>query len=83
MPTREQEGLEKVKTPDGLLPVCAWCKRVRDDQGVWIEVDVRLRSEAEFTHGICPECLEKHLSSRINDARDFADKRQTECNGVN
>ena len=73
MPTREQEGLEKVKTPDGLLPVCAWCKRVRDEQGVWIEVDVRLRSEAEFTHGICPECQEKHLSSRINDGRDFAD----------
>ena len=52
MPTREPEGLEKVKTPDGLLPVCAWCKRVRDEQGVWIEVDVRLGSEAEFTHGI-------------------------------
>ena len=83
MPTREPEGLEKVKTPDGLLPVCAWCKRVRDDQGVWIEIDVRLRSEAELTHGICPECLAKHLSSRVNDARDFDDKRQTECNGVN
>jgi GAF domain-containing protein len=54
-------ALETVKTLHGLLPICAWCKRIRDDKGYWgqVEAYVRARTDAEFTHGICPECLEK------------------------
>lgn len=54
-------ALEKVKTLHGMLPICAWCKRIRDDQGYWSQVEayVRAHTDAEFTHGICPECLEK------------------------
>jgi hypothetical protein len=46
---------------EGLLPICASCKRIRDNQGSWkqIETYVRDRSEAEFSHGICPECAKK------------------------
>src|ERR1035438_7122860 len=55
------EALEKVKTLSGLLPICAWCKRIRDDKGYWSQVEkyVHEHTGADFTHGICPECLEK------------------------
>lgn len=55
------EALAKVKTLSGLLPVCASCKRIRNDQGYWqqMEMYIREHSEADFSHGICPECAEK------------------------
>ncbi|MBN2224180.1 MAG: PAS domain-containing protein [Deltaproteobacteria bacterium] len=56
-----QEALSRVKTLSGLLPICASCKRIRDDSGNWdpIEVYIRDRSSAQFSHGICPECARK------------------------
>lgn len=53
-----QEALAKVKTLSGLLPICASCKKIRDDKGYWTQVEVYVRdhSEADFTHSICPEC---------------------------
>ena len=50
--------LEKVETLSGLLPICASCKNVRDDQGYWrrIEGYISERSGAEFSHGLCPTC---------------------------
>jgi PAS domain S-box-containing protein len=56
-----QEALEEVKTLSGLLPICSECKKIRDDKGYWnqLEVYVQDHSEAEFSHGICPDCLEK------------------------
>ena len=45
----------------GLLPICTSCKKIRDDQGCWnqLEIYIREHSEAEFTHGLCPECVKK------------------------
>jgi PAS domain S-box-containing protein len=56
-----QEAMASIKTLSGLLPICAACKKVRDDSGYWnrIEDYVRDRSQAEFTHGICPDCARK------------------------
>jgi PAS domain S-box-containing protein len=56
-----QEALSKVKLLGGLLPICANCKKIRDDKGYWqqIEAYIRKHSEAEFSHGICPECARK------------------------
>jgi PAS domain S-box-containing protein len=53
-----QEALAKVRTLSGMLPICSKCKKIRDDKGYWnqIEIYIRERSEAEFSHGICPEC---------------------------
>jgi PAS domain S-box-containing protein len=53
-----QAALADVKTLSGILPICAWCKKVRDDAGYWhqVEVYVRDHSTAEFSHGICPAC---------------------------
>jgi len=52
------EAANKVKVLRGLLPICASCKKIRDEQGEWgpVEVYIRERSEASFTHGICPDC---------------------------
>jgi len=54
-------ALAHVKVLQGLLPICCWCKRIRDDKGYWTRVETYLADHAEvdFTHGICPECLEK------------------------
>jgi integral membrane sensor domain MASE1 len=56
-----QEALSRIKTLKGLLPICAACKKIRDDKGYWnhIESYIRQHSEAEFTHGICPSCAQK------------------------
>ena len=52
------EAAEKVKLLSGLIPICASCKKIRDDKGYWSQVEVYIRdhSEATFSHGICPEC---------------------------
>lgn len=52
------EALDRVKTLRGLLPICAWCKKIRDDNGYWTQVEsyVKKNSDAEFTHCICPAC---------------------------
>src|SRR5262249_26244801 len=53
------EALKHVKTLNGLLPICASCKKIRNDGGYWEQVEtyIRSRSNAEFTHGICPDCV--------------------------
>jgi PAS domain S-box-containing protein len=56
-----QEALDNIKTLKGLIPICANCKKIRDDEGYWQDVAVYVRdhSEAEFSHGICPDCLKE------------------------
>ena len=56
-----QEALANVKQLGGLLPICASCKKIRNDHGYWeqIEAYIRDHSEAEFTHSICPDCAKK------------------------
>jgi GAF domain-containing protein len=58
---RMAEALERVKILHGLLPICAWCKRIRDGKGYWSQVEAYMHEHAgaDFTHGICPECLDK------------------------
>lgn len=53
-----REAMASVKTLKGLVPICAWCKKIRDDDGYWQHIEAYLRdhSEAELSHGICPEC---------------------------
>lgn len=53
---------DQVKTLSGLLPICAWCNRIRDDKGAWsqIEVYIHEHSEVRLSHGICPDCLKSH-----------------------
>jgi hypothetical protein len=47
-----------------MLPICAHCKKVRDDQGYWTRIEdyISRHSEADFSHGFCPDCIEKHYA---------------------
>jgi len=56
-----QEALKKVQVLEGLLPICAWCKRVRNDRGEWEQVEryVSRHSHATWSHGICPDCQKR------------------------
>ncbi len=56
-----QEALAQIKTLKGLLPICAACKKIRDDQGYWEQLEVYItdRTDAEFSHSICPDCAQK------------------------
>lgn len=56
-----QRAMAEIKTLRGIVPICASCKKIRDDHGYWkqVEVYVREHTEAEFSHGICPGCMKK------------------------
>ena len=56
-----QDALTKIKRLRGLLPICASCKKIRDDKGYWNELEAYIseHSEAEITHGFCPDCMKK------------------------
>jgi len=58
-----KEALDKVKVLSGLLPICAYCKQIRDDAGYWSQIEsyISRHSDAEFSHGICPDCVKKHF----------------------
>lgn len=55
-----ENALNEIKTLSGLLPICANCKKIRDDEGYWQDVAVyfRDRTDVDFSHGICPDCFE-------------------------
>ena len=59
-----QQALTKVTKLQGLLPICSYCKKIRDDKNYWHQVELYIseHSGAQFSHGICPECKEKVLS---------------------
>ena len=71
-----QEALDKIKTLKGLIPICASCKKIRDDQGYWNNVESYIKShaEVEFTHGICPDCMKKLYP---NYCKDDENKNET------
>ena len=56
-----KSALDEVKTLSGFLPICATCKKIRDDKGYWNQIEgyIQEHSDAQFSHGICPECAEK------------------------
>jgi K+-sensing histidine kinase KdpD len=59
---RLRSALEEIKTLRGILPICAYCKKIRTETGSWVELEnyVRKHSRAEFSHGICPGCVREH-----------------------
>ena len=58
---RLQDALSKIRVLRGLIPICASCKSVRDDKGFWHKVEkyIRDHSDAQLTHGLCPDCVRK------------------------
>lgn len=58
-----QEALNEVKTLRGIIPICAYCKKIRDDKGLWNQLEAYLNSHTgvEFSHGACPDCFKKQM----------------------
>jgi DNA-binding NtrC family response regulator len=73
-----RDALDQIKALRGLLPICASCKDIRDDRGYWHQIEdyVRKHSDAEFSHGICPECAEK-LYPELYQNKDNAKKMES------
>ncbi len=67
-----RDALAKIKTLSGLLPICGFCKRIRDDKGYWEQVEsyISKHSEAQFSHGVCPECVKKYYGEFFDKAKD-------------
>ena len=72
-----QKALAEVKTLSGMLPICAWCKKVRDDEGYWqkIEAYFKSHSDLDFTHGICNECAQKVYPDLYHDQEGQDEER--------
>jgi len=66
-----QKAFDEIKKLQGIMPICSYCKKIRDDQGYWNQVEdyVSRHSEAQFSHSICPECLKKHYP-------DFSERKK-------
>ena len=66
-----QAALERIETLSGLLPICAGCKRIRDDRGYWQQVEAYIQdhSKARFSHGLCPDCCVKLYPEVFGDTR--------------
>ena len=67
-----EKAIAKVKILSGFLPICAGCKKIRDDDGYWNQIEeyIRDHSEAEFTHSMCPECLKEYYPELYKDKED-------------
>ena len=78
-----QTSLAQVKLLSGLLPICAHCKKIRDDQGYWKQVEgyISSHSEATFSHGICPECLHKLYPEQEQSVLDAIERKETQNAG--
>jgi K+-sensing histidine kinase KdpD len=61
----------EVEQLTGLLPICAFCKKIRTKGGEWVQIEryISDRSSAEFSHGYCPECMEKHFGEYLRDRK--------------
>jgi hypothetical protein len=64
-----EEALANIKVLRGLIPICSYCKKVRDDQNYWQQVEQYIEShaEVEFSHSVCPECYEREIAPHLED----------------
>jgi len=63
-----EEAMARVKTLQGLLPICTYCKKIRNDRNYWQQVEAYIadHSEAQFSHGICPECYARYVKPELD-----------------
>lgn len=71
-----EDAISQIKQLQGLLPICSYCKKIRDDQNYWQQVETYItgHSEAQFSHGVCPDCYEKYVKPEL---------MELECREVN
>jgi PleD family two-component response regulator len=76
-----QQALSEVKKLEGLLPICSYCKKIHDEKSNWQQLDsyIAARSDAKFSHGVCPDCLERLVKpqlARLREERATSSKRE-------
>ncbi len=66
-----QDALAEVKTLREFLPICSYCKKVRDDQNYWLQIEnyISVHTSTQFSHGICPDCYESNLAPQIEELK--------------
>ncbi len=66
-----EEALGQVKQLEGFLPICAYCKKIRNDQSYWEQIEVYIgeRSRTTFSHGICPDCNDRIVQPQLDEWR--------------
>ena len=74
-----QQALNEIKNLRGIIPICSFCKKVRNDRGYWdrVETYIREHSNAEFSHSVCPSCLRTHYPDIHNTVINEAEKQNT------
>jgi len=67
-----QKALDEVKTLEGMIPICSHCKKIRDDSGFWgnVEQYISKHSNVDFSHGICPECMQRHYPEQFDKMKE-------------
>jgi DNA-binding response OmpR family regulator len=73
-----EEALSRVKTLQGLLPICSYCKKIRNDRNYWQQVEgyISDHTEAQFSHGICPECYTRFVQPELDRLHGQTEKTQ-------
>ncbi|MBW2467631.1 MAG: hypothetical protein JRF02_10055 [Deltaproteobacteria bacterium] len=74
-----QKVLADVKTLSGMLPICAWCKKIRNDEGYWqkIEAYFKTRTDLDFTHSICHDCAQKEYPDLYSESEQSSNSKTT------
>ena len=74
-----QMALARIKRLEGLIPICCYCKKIRDDHNYWEDVEnyVSEHSEAQFSHGICPDCIKKYIEPMMASRAIKRDEKNT------
>lgn len=69
-----EAALHRVKQLEGLLPMCSYCKKIRDDHGTWqrVEAYISARTDAQFSHGVCPDCYRQSVEPMLQELRQGA-----------
>lgn len=72
-----EEALSNVKQLQGLLPMCSYCKRIRDDQNYWQQVEsyIAVHADVQFSHGYCPDCFEKYVKPQLDALEEGSEPR--------
>ncbi|MCB0209782.1 MAG: response regulator transcription factor [Anaerolineae bacterium] len=66
-----EAALDKVKQLEGIMPICSYCKKIRDDKNYWQQIEeyITEHSEATFSHGICPDCYDKYIKPELDELK--------------
>ncbi|HKR11756.1 MAG TPA: hypothetical protein VJT15_06850 [Pyrinomonadaceae bacterium] len=75
---KQKKGLEReINILEGILPICSFCKKIRDELSIWqpMESYITARSEASFSHSLCPECKERHYGDFLRQRKEMAQSK--------